>query len=172
MAGRPRSTPNSPAQGLGCPYSGSSLYNTDVLAVSPFSYLCPVDLCTGSLPLPSQGPAQSGHVHSGLSQMSLTSLKLLRHISHKLSPPPDLGAVMAFPSHFISFCHSPPSPLFYISYLLLYYNLRSPSPRWPAGQITRKSIHSISYTCSTLLLLPPRVSTPQLLVYTTAPHMP
>lgn len=112
------STLNSPAQRLGCPHlEGSSLNNADVFGSLPLLYLCPLGLCTRG-----PGPAQSGLVHSRLSQMSDTAFAL-PHIYHKLSPPPYLGAATPFlPVSFLSFFFTqslaPWPSSFYISFLL------------------------------------------------------
>lgn len=52
------STPNSPAQGLGCPSSrGSSRYNPDILVTHPFCNLCPLGFPFSPTPVPTPPPA-------------------------------------------------------------------------------------------------------------------
>lgn len=73
----PPSTLTSPSQGLDNPSSrGSSLYNSTILVTHPLLYLWPPACCTWflslhlSFSLPTLHKVQ-GHVHAGLSQMSL-----------------------------------------------------------------------------------------------------
>lgn len=108
----PPSTLNSPAHRLGCPCpKGSSLYKPDILVAHPFVLLAswllhpaPTSLSPFfPLPFTPSGPAQPGHVYSGLSQMSLP-LATLSFLSQINSFPPYLGAVTSFPLFFISFC--------------------------------------------------------------------
>lgn len=61
-------------------------------------------------PLCSRGPAQSGHVHSGLSDAPGC---FLLHMYNKPSPPPYLGAVMSFYLCIIFYSWPPFSHVFY-----------------------------------------------------------
>lgn len=73
-------------------------------------------LFSSFLSLSPHGPAQSGHIHFGLSQMSQSLLMLSLLFTKKLSLPSYLGAVTSFPFLFISFFfHSGINPeAFYI----------------------------------------------------------
>lgn len=97
-------------QGLGCPsHRGFSLYNSDTLVMYPF---CTFGLLTPSPPFPSpspsfplpHGPVQPAHVHSGLSQMSLSvsMLSLLSTITSS-SMIPRSNHVLFFPFYFFFF---------------------------------------------------------------------
>ena len=83
---------------IGGPFS---LYNPVILVPCPLSpFFKPFALlaacCTWFPSLPLSPHVAQGHVHCGLSQMSLPLAMLSPFVYNKPSPPPHLGIVMSF----------------------------------------------------------------------------